>query len=223
MNRLKFSFIFFLKSFILVSVAAAHVALDYPAGGETFVAGETINIQWHVLISHEQENWDLYFSPDGGASWQEIQLDMQTSQLSYEWTVPQITTGQAQIRIIMDNTGQDYTDTSGEFTIQEADAVTRTQAENPLAFALFANYPNPFNPVTFISYQLPVVSPVTLIVYDQQGRQVKILIDKTQPAGIHRVRWDGRNNRGRFVASGVYLYRLEASGFTQVRRMVLLR
>jgi len=223
MNKITLSLFVSLLSIMMISTAGAHVALDYPAGGETFVAGETINIQWHVLISHDQENWDLYFSPDGGTSWQVIQLDMETSQLNYEWTVPQLATGQAQIRIIMDNTGQDYTDTSGEFTIQEASAVTGSQAENPLTFALFANYPNPFNPLTSISYQLPVVSAVNLTVYNQLGKRIITLVDAKQPAGLYRVLWDGRNHLGRSVASGVYLYRLEAAGFTQVRRMVLLR
>jgi len=223
MKKINYTFLPFLTFFILVNAAAAHVALDYPVGGETFTAGEKINIQWHVLIAHEQENWDLYYSDDGGASWQVIQLDMETSRLNYEWTVPAITTTQAQIRIIMDNTAQDYTGTSGDFTIQEANALVGGPAENAKNFALYKNYPNPFNPVTSISYQLPVMSPVRLIVYDQQGRQVKTLADKTQPAGIHRVRWDGRNEEGRSVSSGIYFYRLEAGTFTCVQRMVLLR
>jgi hypothetical protein len=223
MNKVSFSFFLFLTSLILATDSSAHVILDFPLGGETFTGSEKINIQWHVQIPHDQENWDLYFSDDGGASWQAIELDMETSQLHYQWTVPQITTEQARIRVIMDNTGQDYIDTSGDFKIQEANGLREAQTENPKTFALFANYPNPFNPLTFISYQLPVVSAVKLIVYDQLGNPVKILVDKTQPAGIHRVQWDGRNNLGNSIASGVYLYRLEAGAFTQVRRMVLLR
>ena len=79
---------------ILVSSANAHVVLDFPTGGETFTAGDTINIQWHIQIPHTQENWDLFFSSDGGITWQVIQLDINTSILNYLWEVPRVATQQ---------------------------------------------------------------------------------------------------------------------------------
>lgn len=103
---------------ILVNFANAHVALDYPVGGETFTAGDTVNIQWHIQIQHNIINWDLYFSPDGGLTWQVIQLDIDPSVLNYLWIVPRLETQQARIRIYMDNVGTDYQDESGNFTIQ---------------------------------------------------------------------------------------------------------
>lgn len=95
----------------------AHVYLDYPYGGETFMAHTIINIEWHIAIPHEQLNWDLFFSVDGGETWQPIQYDLPVSQLSYSWVVPSIATSQARISIIQDNVDMDYQDESMDFTI----------------------------------------------------------------------------------------------------------
>ena len=102
----------------LVNSAKAHVVLDFPVGGETFAAGDTINIQWHIQIQHNLQNWDLSFSPDGGITWLVIQLDLDPSVLNYLWIVPRVETQQARIRIYMDNVGTDYQDVSGDFTIE---------------------------------------------------------------------------------------------------------
>jgi hypothetical protein len=87
-----------------------------------------------------------------------------------------------------------------------------------------ANAPNPFNPRTTIRFTLGEPAAVTLGVYDVSGRLVNELVaGETRSAGAHEVAWDGRDDAGRAVASGVYLCRLEAGGLIQVRRMVLIR
>ncbi|MEP6794820.1 MAG: T9SS type A sorting domain-containing protein [Saprospiraceae bacterium] len=96
---------------------SAHVALDYPQGGETFIEGQTVTIQWHIVAFHVTLNWDLYFSADGGDNWQPIQLDIPLDSLSYTWYVPAIFTSQGRVRIIQDNATQDYLDFSLDFTI----------------------------------------------------------------------------------------------------------
>ncbi|MFQ5628879.1 MAG: FlgD immunoglobulin-like domain containing protein, partial [bacterium] len=93
----------------------------------------------------------------------------------------------------------------------------------PLAFVLEQNYPNPFNPSTAISYRLSAISEVDLTIYDQLGRIVRTLVHEQQPAGNYAVTWDGRTERGRQAASGVYLYRLRAGEFVQTRKMLLMR
>ena len=95
----------------------AHVALDYPTGGETFIVNEPLTIQWHVVVPHNTLNWDLFYSPDGGVTWDTIQLDIPTSQLSYNWVVPDQTTSQGRVRVIQDNADQNYLDISMDFTI----------------------------------------------------------------------------------------------------------
>lgn len=88
----------------------------------------------------------------------------------------------------------------------------------PEAYALAANYPNPFNPQTTIRFALPQAGPVRLTVYDAIGREVAVLIDKAMPSGHHQVAFEAGE-----LPSGVYIYRLEAGVFRQARRMLLLK
>ena len=95
-------------------------------------------------------------------------------------------------------------------------------------FKLFQNYPNPFNPTTTISYLLPEQSHVQLAIYNLAGEKVCSLIQETQNAGQHQVVWDGRNDQGQLVSSGLYFYRLQAltpSGarFTELKKMIFVR
>ena len=102
-------------------------------------------------------------------------------------------------------------------TVKDESALTVT-VDLPKSFALYQNYPNPFNPTTVISYQLPVASRVTLIVYDVIGREVKTLVNGRQDAGTYRVNFDGSK-----LPSGVYFYRISAGDFSSVKRTILLK
>jgi flagellar hook assembly protein FlgD len=83
--------------------------------------------------------------------------------------------------------------------------------------------PNPFNPQTTISYSLGAAGDGELAIYDLAGRRVKTLVSGYVDAGQHEAQWGGRDEQGRRVASGVYLYRLVAGDFVETRRMVLLK
>ena len=101
-----------------------------------------------------------------------------------------------------------------------------TSASLPRVFSLSQNYPNPFNPSTTIRYDIPggsVTVPVRLLVYDIRGRLVRKLVDRDREPGRYQVHWDGRDDRGASVSSGVYLYRIEAGEFKSIRKMVLVR
>lgn len=90
-------------------------------------------------------------------------------------------------------------------------------------FHLFPNYPNPFNPTTTISFVLPASGSVSLEVFDLSGRTVATLLSQTMEAGPHEVRWDGRDEWGNPVSSGVYLYRIRSGDFAKTRKMVLMK
>lgn len=107
--------------------------------------------------------------------------------------------------------------------VGKVNAPDSNQTQLPKRFALHANYPNPFNPTTIIKYDLPKPTHVKLTIYDVLGRRVRTLLDKEVEAGYQRAQWDGKNDRGVPVASGIYLYRLHTSFFTKVRKMTLLR
>ncbi len=93
----------------------------------------------------------------------------------------------------------------------------------PTSYALRQNVPNPFNPVTTIQYQLPVAGHVRIDVYNIAGRHVRTLVDEEQEPGYRNTVWDGTNQGGQKVASGVYMYRMQAGGQVSDKRMVLLK
>jgi len=86
-----------------------------------------------------------------------------------------------------------------------------------------SNYPNPFNTQTVITYALPRNSLVTLTIHNILGQKVRSLADSGKSKGYHRAVWDGRNDAGGIVSSGIYLYRLKAGDQESIRRMSLLR
>jgi subtilisin family serine protease len=93
----------------------------------------------------------------------------------------------------------------------------------PQRTVLHHNYPNPFNPITTISYDLAASEVVTLAIFDVRGRRVLTLVSGRQPAGRYQVEWDGRDSNGHGVASGVYFYRFVAGSYTLTRKLVLLK
>ncbi len=109
---------------------------------------------------------------------------------------------------------------------QAKNSVTGVNRDNtlvPAYYELSQNYPNPFNPTTIIKFVIPKAQKISLTVYDILGRNVKTLINDFTQAGKYTVSWDGTNNKGERVASGVYMYRLVAEDFVQTKKMVLLR
>jgi hypothetical protein len=93
----------------------------------------------------------------------------------------------------------------------------------PVRFALGDNFPNPFNPVTRISFDLPVTGPVRLTVHDVRGRAVRNLVAGVLSFGTHTAVWNGTDDAGRRVPSGVYFCRIEAGDFVATRKMMLLK
>ena len=141
-----------------------------------------------------------------------------------------------------------YIDTGNDGTVDDSLVVdndltgtgepgNRGAGELPSSFVLEQNYPNPFNPSTTIRFAVTdfqvrrqksegrsgMTPGVQLVVYDLLGRTVATLVEEPMAPGWHEVVWDGRDDRGAPVASGVYLYRLQAGSFVQTRKMVLMR
>ncbi len=99
--------------------------------------------------------------------------------------------------------------------------LTLDQGEIPETYALSQNFPNPFNPETVIKYDLPENTSVQLIIYDLLGREVRRLVDGDMTAGYQNVTWDGRDNAGRQVSSGLYIYKIIAGEFIATKKMLL--
>ncbi len=116
-----------------------------------------------------------------------------------------------------------YDDTGTPILSSVSTTATEDALGVPEAFALAPNYPNPFNPSTAIEYALPRPATVRLVVYDALGRAVRTLVKAEQPPGSYTVAWDGQNDSGTPVPSGVYLYRIVAGDFVQARTMLLVK
>ena len=93
----------------------------------------------------------------------------------------------------------------------------------PNQFRVYDAYPNPFNPVTTLRYQLPEANMVTVTIYDMAGREVKNLIDQQQGQGLHNIQWNGTNNLGKAVSAGIYLYQVQSGMYNQTNKMILLK
>ena len=102
-------------------------------------------------------------------------------------------------------------------------AIGDEEINTPKKFALQQNYPNPFNPSTTITYELAKPVNVTLRVYDISGRLIRTIVNDMQKAGRYEVQWDGKNDAGNQVASGMYFLRMQTPGFTKIRKMTLVR
>ena len=93
----------------------------------------------------------------------------------------------------------------------------------PDEFALLPNYPNPFNGETIIRFQLPSEQRVQLYVFNVRGQRVATLVDEQLPGGYHKITWSGRNDDGRQVASGIYIYLIQAGPHRQSKKMTIIK
>ena len=154
-----------------------------------------------------------------------------------EWKVEPVDTadglGGSKLHIVADKQNNLHIVYNSSSGIKHATTGSATGFKNnqqnilPENIALLQNYPNPFNASTTISYQLPENSHVSLMVYDASGKKIKTLLKKFQPANAYTINWNGTDDLGRVVGSGVYYYKLKVrnskTGFVQTKKMILLK
>jgi hypothetical protein len=189
-------------------------ALDVPDLVPSFlqkfsVFNTTTNKRIKVTGWTDAQDLDIIFMEHGagtlGMTWEVYLLD-RTGPLP---TLPGDTL------FITTTKGFSYRDT---LSIDSKLLAVRQIGATPGTFRLDQNFPNPFNPTTIISYQLPAAGHVTLTIFDLLGRKVVTLVDQQKPAGFYRQTWDA----GR-MASGVYFCRLISGTFTQTRKLLLIK
>jgi CubicO group peptidase (beta-lactamase class C family) len=192
------------------------VTVVTPNGGEAWVMNETVDITW---TSESVDDVKIELSIDSGTSWTTI-VDSTPSSGTYSWIVNAATpSAECLMRIndISDSTLYDESDSV--FAIDILPLVENNLDENiPTEYEVTQNFPNPFNPVTTIKYQIPELSFVTLKVYDVLGNEVGTLVNEEKPIGNYEVEFDGVD-----LPSGVYFYRLQAGDFVETKKMILLK
>lgn len=93
----------------------------------------------------------------------------------------------------------------------------------PLTFRLYQNYPNPFNAKTTIEYYLAKPSYISIKIFNLMGKEIATLVNEQKNAGNFSICWDGKDNSGKAIASGIYIYRIKANGFTEAKKLSLLK
>ncbi|OGB70089.1 MAG: hypothetical protein A2Y94_01980 [Caldithrix sp. RBG_13_44_9] len=173
-----------------------------PITSTVFIAGSDAIVYGNAI---------LFYSRDLGNSWIPIPLGIADPIIDLD----------------MDESGMIYfaTPDSGVYRFNPVVVMLETDRQNSLTenFQLFQNYPNPFNPETVISWQLAVGNEVQLKIYDLLGQEVRTLVNEWHEAGYHSVNWDGRDQSGNSLSSGIYLCQLTINDFQQIRKMLLVR
>jgi len=172
-------------------------------------------VVWHSSIAassyHLQVSTDDMFSTtavDSTVADTTLQLDTLKANTKYYWRVEAFNAS---------DTG-DYSSVANFVTDDSIMTGVKVAGEIPRGFALSQNYPNPFNPSTVIGYQLPAVSHVTLKVYDVLGREAATLVNEKENAGYHTVTFNAGN-----LPSGLYFYRMQASNYSETKKLLLIK
>lgn len=168
----------------------------------------------------------MLMSKDGGMSWEQQTLpDLKGDLISHHSAVIFGAAGDS-VQVFAVTASADF-ESGGRILSYRAklDGVTAVQDQPalPAAFTLSQNYPNPFNPTTAIRFQLPVASDVKLAIYNTMGQLVRTLASGEFASGAHSVVWDATDDAGVRVASGVYLYRLQAGAFVSQRKLLFMK
>lgn len=190
--------------------------------------GETMEFKRGYLVRAPQssDSVKIEYSYDAGKTWNLIASSIPNNGQLFWSSIPDTPSDSCLIRVTS-KAQNPISATSADFfaILSDTTDVVEEKREKsiPQTFVLHQNYPNPFNPSTKIEFSLPRRTRVTLDIYNIAGQNVKGLVDEELPSGHWSVVWNGEDDNGVEVASGVYLYRLRTSEYTQTEKMLLVR
>ncbi len=205
------------------------VQVVHPNGSQRFYVGHTMGIEWIATDNDAVDSVSIWLSVNAGADY-EILFSSEPNDSLCEWVIPMMDADSCVIRIVAYdpslNTGEgiseEYFSVKDQTSIGEEEG---EEEETPVyVTSLEQNYPNPFNGVTNIAYTLAEAGVVDLRIYDTAGRLIKTVETAvSRPSGRHVTEWNGKDDAGRAVTSGVYFAKISTGKFTQTRKMVYLR
>ena len=200
------------------NTAPSYIKIVYPAGNEDLYDDSTYIVRWETNVS---DSMKIELIKDGSNT-----FTLGDSLFSYNnafaWNVSPTLDPDSSYRIKISSISNPafYTISSNSFSLNSSTTEIAKTTGTVKNFALNQNYPNPFNPSTMISYQLPMTSNVILKVYNVLGRLITTLVNKEQTAGNYNVQFSSDKYN---LASGVYLYELQAGNYVSVKKLLLLK
>ena len=206
-----------------VNDAPSPFSLLAPAEGDVVDARQDITFEWHSASDVDGDSLrytlrifnaelDTAIVDIADTSFVFDPTDILSASTIYSWT-----------SLVTDGVVTVASSDTVNFTAELVVGIEDEPGQIPQEFVLYQNYPNPFNPTTTIRYDLAATSQVRLVIYNFLGQTVRTLLDETQGPGFKSINWDARDNAGRRVASGIYIYRMQADNFVQTKKMLLLR
>jgi len=191
--------------------------------------GSAILVKWNTASEENNIGFVLDRKTDD-TEWVCITDYKSNNDLLGQGTCPYSSDYEYTDNFIMANTTYYYrlADVSADGVVQYHDKITVTtdalqQTSKPNDFTLYPAYPNPFNPVTSIRFDIPEASNVKITVYNELGKVVKVLVDNNLSAGHHVTQWDSKDSFGESVSAGIYLYKIESGGYQKTMKMVLVK
>ncbi len=214
------------QNFTAIDRVAPAINLLYPNGGERLQAGLADSIVWQASDNVGIDSLWIELSSNNGASWLLLLKLQPQSHHSITWMVPETASEHCLLRVLVkDYDGNQTEDVSdGIFAITPATGCAEgPTTARPSQFEAFPNYPNPFNSMTAIRFQIPTASQVTVKVMNAMGQEVVTLINEKLQAGQHQISWNGRDWQGMVVSSGVYFLLVEMGNREITRKLLYLR
>ncbi len=196
------------------------VTLAAPAGGEMWDINSAQTIRWSAADNLGVVGVDLVLSTDDGATWPDTIAVGLANDGSHPWTPPAKVSSECRLKVsVRDAAGLTAEQTSGPFTLANITAV----ADAPRRLAVGPAVPNPFNPATNIRFDNPRPGRLTLVVFDLAGRKVRTLLSAERGAGPGTALWNGRDDSGRAVSSGVYYVQASTATERSYVKVTLVR
>jgi len=182
-------------------------AITSPNGGEKLRGGKYQYITWIKTGGIVPGSIQLEYSTDGGSTWKKINTAPIAGVMRYSWLVPaNINSNRCLVRIVNYISRKEIDRSDDEFAINTATAV------------MASNFPNPFNPITKIVFTIAKSAQTSLRVYNALGQQVAELVNKQLESGVHEYEFNAAN-----LPSGVYIYKLESDGVSEMHKMILMK
>jgi hypothetical protein len=184
------------------------------------ITAKSVGFQWDDPIDPDFRYFAVYRSTESG--FDPKGAEPLATLISTEFTDETVEVGTAYYYRF---SAFDFSGNESTFS-QEFMATVTSIGENnsvPTEYALLQNYPNPFNPETTIEYQLPEAGQVRITIYSILGVPIRTLVDRSQPVGHYKINWDGRDNAGGLMPSGLYFYRIESGNFSAMKKMIMMK